>query len=237
MTEIDNMGFARLDIGRERRQGVPEIVYGPGKTTDHITQIVGRLLRRNSGPVMVTRLDADVAGTVLRSEPGGRYHQDARLLVYRPAPVGSFRTAIVSAGTSDYPVASEAEAVCTALGMGTTAVHDVGVAGLDRILSVVDQLRAADAVIVVAGMEGALASVVGGLVAGPVIAVPTATGYGAALEGVTALLAMHASCAAGVTVVNIDSGFSAAMAAHRMGQAVARREPPAAPRRPEGQEQ
>ncbi|GHD42306.1 nickel pincer cofactor biosynthesis protein LarB [Streptomyces galbus] len=219
MTNIVNLGFAQLDIGREHRQGVPEVVYGPGKDISHLREIVSRLLACNSGVVMVTRLDPDSAAEVLHSVPGGTYHRDGRLLVYRPAPPGAFHVAVVSAGTSDYAVASEAEAVCTAMGMNTTAIHDAGVAGLDRILAATDQLREADTVIVIAGMEGALASVVGGLVARPVIAVPTSTGYGASLDGVTALLAMHASCAAGVTVVNIDSGFGAAMAAHRLNQA------------------
>jgi NCAIR mutase (PurE)-related protein len=126
--------------------------------------------------------------------------------------------AVVAAGTSDLPVAAEAARICEAVGLDTTEIHDVGVAGLERIWAVKERLRAADAVIVIAGMEGALASVVGGLVGGPVIAVPTSTGYGASLEGVTALLAMHASCAAGVTVVNIDSGFGAAMAVHRIAR-------------------
>jgi NCAIR mutase (PurE)-related protein len=148
----------------------------------------------------------------------GTYDAEARLLYWRPSQAGDFCVTVVAAGTSDRPVAAEAAAVAAAVGLDTTDIHDVGVAGLDRVLQVRDQLQAADAVIVVAGMEGALASVVGGLVRAPVVAVPVSTGYGASLEGVTALLAMHASCAAGVTVVNIDSGFSAAMAVHRIAQ-------------------
>jgi NCAIR mutase (PurE)-related protein len=148
----------------------------------------------------------------------GVYEGEARLLAWRPAPAGDFTVAVVSAGTADRPVAAEACAVAAAVGLGTRVIHDVGVAGIDRILAVRDSLGQAQAVIVVAGMEGALASVVGGLVGCPVIAVPTSTGYGASLEGVTALLAMHASCAAGVTVVNIDSGFGAAMAAYRIAR-------------------
>jgi glycerate kinase len=224
-----DLGFARLDLGREQRQGLPEVVYGPGKTAAQITAIVTGLLNHNTGPVLVTRVAPEMAAAVraqvdggrydVRAQvDGGRYDAEARLLVWRPADTGDFAVTVVAAGTSDRPTASEAHAVATALGLDVTAVHDVGVAGLDRILQVRAELQASDAVIVIAGMEGALASVVGGLVRCPVIAVPTSTGYGASLEGVTALLAMHASCAAGITVVNIDSGFGAAMAAHRIAQ-------------------
>ena len=215
---ILDLGFARLDLDREHRQGLPEVVYGPGKTAPQVTAIVTALLANNTGPVLVTRVEPDLAQTVLDEVPEGRHDPEARLLLWRSADVGDFRVAVVAAGTSDRPVAAEAAAVATAIGLHVTAIHDVGVAGLDRVLAVRDQLRAQDAVIVVAGMEGALASVVGGLVRCPVIAVPTSTGYGAALEGVTALLAMLTSCAAGLTVVNIDSGFGAAMAAHRLAQ-------------------
>jgi len=213
-----DLGFARLDLDRERRQGLPEIVYGPGKTTEQIVAITTALLAHNSGPVLATRVAADTAETVLECVEGGSYDPEARLLLWRPASIADFDVAVVAAGTSDRPVAAEAAAVAAAVGLNVTTVHDVGVAGLDRILQVRPRLERQDAVIVVAGMEGALASVVGGLVRGPVIAVPTSTGYGAALDGVTALLAMHASCAAGITVVNIDSGFGAAMAAHRLAR-------------------
>ena len=223
MKQILDLGFAQLDLDREHRQGLPEVVYGPGKTADQITAIVTALLANNTGPVLVTRLAEDVARTVLDRVPGGRHDHEARLAVWRGADAGDFRVAVVAAGTSDRPVAAEAAAVATAIGLDVTAIHDVGVAGLDRILAVRDRLRSQDAVIVVAGMEGALASVVGGLVRCPVIAVPTSTGYGAALEGVTALLAMLTSCAAGITVVNIDSGFGAAMAAHRLARVLADR--------------
>ncbi|WP_199923524.1 nickel pincer cofactor biosynthesis protein LarB [Streptomyces sp. NRRL F-5123] len=217
-TTYVDLGFARVDVDREARQGVPEVVYGPGKTAGQIAGIVTALLRHNEGPVLVTRIGPDEAEAVTREVPAGRYDAEARLLTWRPAAPRRFTLGIVAAGTADRPVAAEAAAVSTALGMATTAWHDVGVAALDRVLAVRDQLRQQDAVIVVAGMEGALASVVGGLVACPVVAVPTSTGYGASLEGVTALLAMHASCAAGITVVNIDSGFGAAMAAHRLAR-------------------
>jgi NCAIR mutase (PurE)-related protein len=221
-TPAVDLGFARVDVDREARQGVPEVVYGPGKTTGQITGIVTALLDHNQGPVLVTRIGPEQAAAVREAVPGGRYDAEARLLAWRPAAAGGFALGIVAAGTSDRPVAEEARAVAASLGLATTAWHDVGVAGLDRLLAVEDQLRRQDAVIVVAGMEGALASVVGGLVACPVVAVPTSTGYGASLEGVTALLAMHASCAAGITVVNIDSGFGAAMAAHRLARSLVR---------------
>jgi NCAIR mutase (PurE)-related protein len=238
MSGVLDLGFARLDLAREARQGLPEVVYGPGKTVQQISGIVTGLLEHNTGPVLVTRIEAETAEAVMaRLDPGvhdeetrgpgpydgqphgpGTYDAEARLLYWRPSQAGDFCVTVVAAGTSDRPVAAEAAAVAAAVGLDTTDIHDVGVAGLDRVLQVRDQLQAADAVIVVAGMEGALASVVGGLVRAPVVAVPVSTGYGASLEGVTALLAMHASCAAGVTVVNIDSGFSAAMAVHRIAQ-------------------
>ncbi|HZP49701.1 nickel pincer cofactor biosynthesis protein LarB [Actinocrinis sp.] len=217
---VSNLGYARVDLDREARQGLPEVVYGPGKTVAQICGIVRALLSGNVGPVLVTRVDDAVAEQVAARVPNGRHDSEARLLVWRPADAGGFRTLVVAAGTSDRQVAAEAGAVASAIGLDVACIHDVGVAGIDRLLRVRDQLAGADAVIVVAGMEGALASVVGGLVGCPVIAVPTSTGYGAALEGVTALLAMHASCAAGITVVNIDSGFGAAMAAHRLARTV-----------------
>ncbi|MFF7678905.1 nickel pincer cofactor biosynthesis protein LarB [Actinacidiphila glaucinigra] len=218
MNEVLDLGYARLDIGREARQGLPEVVYGPGKTVEQIAGIVGNLLEHNSGPVLATRVAPETAAAVLERMDAGAYDEEARLLHWRPAASVRFSVVVAAAGTSDRPVAAEAIAVASAIGLDTTVVHDVGVAGLDRVLQVRGLLQSADAVIVVAGMEGALASVVGGLVCAPVVAVPVSTGYGASLEGVTALLAMHASCAAGVTVVNIDSGFSAAMAVHRIAR-------------------
>ncbi|HEY5019183.1 MAG TPA: nickel pincer cofactor biosynthesis protein LarB [Streptosporangiaceae bacterium] len=223
-----DLGFARLDLGREQRQGLAEVVYAPGKTREQITAIVRGLLARNTGPVLVTRVEDGTAQAVRADIGTGDYDPEARLLAWRPAPLGEFTLAVVAAGTADWPVAAESRAVATAIGLSTRVIHDVGVAGLDRVLAVKDQLDAAHAVVVIAGMEGALASVIGGLVGCPVIAVPTSVGYGASLEGITALLAMHASCAAGITVVNIDSGFGAAMAAHRIARAIDRS--PAGPR-------
>ncbi|MEO3853837.1 nickel pincer cofactor biosynthesis protein LarB [Acrocarpospora sp. B8E8] len=216
MDETLDLGFARVDIGRQSRQGLPEIVYGPGKQDAEITAIVTALIARNSGPILVTRVEATTAAAVRAAIPGGHYNAPARLLTWRKIGDIGHHIAVVTAGTSDGPVAAEASAVATALGMRVTEIRDVGVAGIHRLLAETDRLRDADTVIVIAGMEGALASVVGGLVEVPVIAVPTSVGYGAALEGVTALLAMLTSCAAGLTVVNIDSGFGAALAAYRL---------------------
>jgi hypothetical protein len=223
MTGFDDLGYARPDTDREARMGLPEVVYGPGKTTEQIVGVVRSLLAANDGAVLVTRLEPDAADEVTRQVPGGNYDRLARLLVWRPATGRPFRVVVASAGTSDAPVAAEAAAVATALGLDVHELRDVGVAGLHRLLAETGALRAADAVICVAGMEGALPSVVGGLVGCPVIAVPTSVGYGAVFEGVTPLLAMLSSCAAGLVVVNIDSGFGAAMAAHRMAVRMAPR--------------
>lgn len=218
-----DLGFAKVDVDRETRQGLPEVVYGSGKTTAQIIEIVRTLLRHNNGPVLATRVDDETARSVLAAVPDGAHDSAARLLVWRPAPRTGFGVVVAAAGTADLPVAREAAAVAAAVGIDITTVTDIGVAGLHRLLAEQDRLRAADTVIVVAGMEGALASAIGGLVACPVVAVPTSTGYGAGLEGITALLAMHASCAAGITVVNIDSGFGAAMAAFRLAMVAGRR--------------
>ena len=218
----DDLGFAVVDLDRERRQGLPEIVYGPGKTADQIVAIVTSLLTHCDGPVLVSRVEADAAAVVLAAVEDGRHDEGARLLVWRASPAGDVRVAVVSAGTSDGPVAREAAGVARAIGLQVDEYADLGVAGIHRLVERADEIAGADLVIVVAGMEGALASVVGGLVAVPVIAVPTSTGYGAALEGVTALLAMLSSCAAGVTVVGIDNGLGAALAAHRLATVLSR---------------
>lgn len=216
---FDDLGWARPDTGREARLGTPEVVYAPGKTDREIVGVVRSLLAANSGPVLVSRVESDSARRVLAVLPGGRHDVAGRLLVWRPADPVGFRLAVVSAGTSDGPVAAEAAAVAGAVGLTVTRIADVGVAGLHRLLAVRPVLDASDAVVCIAGMEGALPSVVGGLVRCPVVAVPTSVGYGASLEGVTPLLAMLSSCAPGVVVVNIDSGFGAAMAAFRMALA------------------
>jgi NCAIR mutase (PurE)-related protein len=222
-----DLGFARLDLDRARRQGAPEVVFGPGKSAEQITAIVGELLQREGRPVMVTRVEPDAVVPALEAHEGGEYVVGARLAVWGRAEIAADvahvpRITVVSAGTADAAVASEAAEVARALGAVVDRIDDVGVAGVHRVLEVSDRLTAADVVVVVAGMEGALASVVGGLVEGPVVAVPTSVGYGAAFDGMAALLGMLTSCAAGVVVVNIDSGFGAAMAAFRLARAARR---------------
>ncbi len=215
------LGTALIDHHRSLRQGIPEAVYAPGKSAREIAEITAELLSSGSGPVIVSRADelqeaavaaaCEIANVELApSGPAGQ-----RTLVARPAPKREAAVLIVTAGTADGPVAEEAEAVLLALGYVPVLLRDRGVAGLHRLLVDLDVILEAEATIVVAGMEGALASVVGGLARGPVIGVPTSAGYGTSLEGVTALLSMLSSCAAGVTVVGIDNGFGAAMAVHR----------------------
>jgi NCAIR mutase (PurE)-related protein len=224
-----DLGFAKVDHHRSLRQGLPEAVYGQGKTVDQCSAIVGELLDGGSGsPVILTRADEDQVGRALADHPGGtrtvtgwatgadQVRGALSTVVWRPAAPRLARTLVITAGTSDLPVARECEATLVALGLRPTLLADCGVAGVHRLLASADELADTDAVVVVAGMEGALASLVGGITPAPVVAVPTSTGYGAALEGVTALLAMHASCAAGITVVGIDNGFGAACAIARM---------------------
>ena len=209
-----DLGFAKVDHHRSLRQGVAEAVYGPGKTPAQCAGVVAELLAGGDAPVVLTRADEAQVAACLAVAPGGV--RTATTMVWRPAPARPERVALVTAGTADLPVADECAATLTAYGVDAVRVTDVGVAGIHRLLDRVDDLLDADAVVVVAGMEGALASVVGGLVPAPVVAVPTSTGYGAGLEGVTALLGMHASCAAGITVVGIDNGFGAACAVARI---------------------
>ena len=209
-----DLGFARVDHHRSLRQGWPEAVYGPGKTPEQCAAIVAELLTEGSGPVLLTRADDEQAWAAQRAKPGGA--RRGTTVVWRPADVRTGAVIVVTAGTADLPVADECLATLEAYGFRPTLVADAGVAGVHRLLATADDLARADAVVVIAGMEGALASLVGGLVACPVVAVPTSAGYGAALDGVTALLAMLATCAAGVTVVGIDNGFGAASAVARM---------------------
>ena len=205
----------RLDHHRPLRQGLVEAVYAPGKTVAQCREIVAELLSHGAGgPVLVTRTSDDQATDLLTRHPGGRRLGDT--LLWRPQSRRPERVVVATAGTSDLPVATEAAATLEAYGFDARLIADVGVAGLHRVLDHLDLLAEADAVIVVAGMEGALASVVGGLTAAPVVAVPTSTGYGASLEGVTALLAMLAGCSAGVSVVGIDNGFGAACCVTRV---------------------
>ncbi len=209
-----DLGFARVDHHRRLRSPLGEVVYGPGKEPGECAAIVAELLAGGPGPVVLTRSGDEQADAALAVNPGGQRHGST--VVWRSAPARDVSVVIATAGTADGPVATECETVLAAHGVVARRLNDVGVAGLHRLLVEVESLQEADAVVVVAGMEGALPSVVGGLTGAPVVAVPTSTGYGAALEGVTALLSMLASCAAGVTVVGIDNGFGAAAAVLRM---------------------
>lgn len=210
-----DLGHARIDHHRALRQGLPEAVYGPGKEVAHLVEIVGELLANGTGPVLVTRVSEEQGAALAVAWPGAVVV--GRTWVWRAVAVGARteRVLVATAGTADVPVADECVATLVAYGFAPERLHDIGVAGLHRLLPHVDTIATADAVVVVAGMEGALASVVAGLTAAPVVAVPTSVGYGAALEGVTALLAMLSGCAPGISVVGIDNGYGAACAAVR----------------------
>ena len=213
---FQDLGCAQVDHHRELRLGVPEMIFGEGKSAGQIARIMTAMALKGSN-ILVTRLSSDKAGELLPLFPGATYHEDARCLVLEQKPPerrGRGTILVVSAGTSDIPVAAEALLTARFLGNETDHLYDVGVAGIHRLLSRREQLASAAVIIVVAGMEGALPSVVGGLVARPVIAVPTSIGYGASFGGIAALLGMLNSCASGVTVVNIDNGFGAACAAN-----------------------
>ena len=206
---------ARVDTHRALRGGLPEAVYAPGKTPQQIAEIVG-VLRRSQQPVLATRVSPECAEAVAGHIGGGEYDAEGRLLWFGPAEVavvGKGTVAVVCAGTTDLPVSHEAVGVARRFGNKVELLVDVGVAGLHRLLAANDVLRAARVLIVVAGMEGALPAVVGGLVDKPVIAVPTSVGYGVASGGIAALLGMLTSCASNVSVVNIDNGFGAAYVA------------------------
>ena len=238
---FEDLGFAKLDHHRALRNGFPEVIYCPGKTTEHIVTIAEKLAAR-SRRVLASRASAEVAEAVQARFPDAVYHPLPRMLVIpgfeddnlsangagaqapSPEPRASRHPVlgtilVVSAGTADLPVAEEAVITATEMGSPVDRLYDVGVAGIHRLLSSQEKLFAANVLIVVAGMEGALASVVGGLVARPVIAVPTSVGYGASFGGVSALLTMLNSCATGIGVVNIDNGFGAGYLAHIINQA------------------
>lgn len=212
-----DLGFAAVDHHRALRQGVPEVIFGEPKTAEQIIAIAREIASAGQN-VLVTRIDQAKADAIAAALPGFEYAPIARTgaLVKAPVPARQGTVAVVTAGTSDLPVSEEAVETLIAVGLTPLRMYDVGVAGLHRLLHRLDALRSADCVIVVAGMEGALPSVVGGVVSAPIIAVPTSVGYGTAMSGFTALFAMLTSCASGIVVVNIDSGFGAAMAAHRI---------------------
>jgi NCAIR mutase (PurE)-related protein len=207
----EDLGFAKIDHHRALRRGFPEAVFGEGKTPEQIVAIVERIAGHGQR-VLVTRTNAEVHARVAAVRPEARFHETARCItvVTGPAPGLAGRVAIAAAGTSDLPVAEEAAVTAEFHGAEVDRIYDVGVAGLHRLLDRAETIRQADVVVVVAGMEGALPSVVAGLVDAPVVAVPTSVGYGASFKGLAALLAMLNSCASGVGVVNIDNGFGAA---------------------------
>lgn len=206
-----DMGFARVDHHRALRQGLPEAVFCPGKEKQEISSIIKELKNKN-GIVIATRAEQEVADYVLENLPGSVYHKKARIISYGefPEPVKTNYALVISAGTADLPVAEEVIITLRAAGVKTEALFDCGVAGSHRIMGEFEKINSASAIIAVAGMEGALASFIGGMAACPVIAVPTSVGYGASFGGIAALLGMLNSCASNVSVVNIDNGFSAA---------------------------
>ena len=214
----EDIGYAKIDHHRGLRSGSGEVIYGAGKTAEQIVGILERMLVAGGENILITRMDEDKAAAVAESAPLF-YDAAARLgianRVERPL-VGS--VVVASGGTSDLPVCEEAALTAEALGSRVTRLYDVGVAGLHRLLAHMDQLQSARAVVAVAGMEGALASVIGGLVDCPVIAVPTSVGYGASFGGISALLSMLNACASGISVVNIDNGFGAGFLANRINQ-------------------
>ncbi len=208
-----DLGHTRLDTHRPLRTGQAEVVFGAGKRPDQLVEIVEAIIEEEN-LVLVTRLAPDGRQALESRFPEAQFDDDANTMVWGEPPAPRGRVAVLCAGTSDIPVAAEAAVTATTLGSAVSSFWDVGVAGLHRLLSVQDELADARAVVVVAGMEGALPSVVGGIVRVPVVAVPTSIGYGASFGGITALLAMLNSCAPGVAAVNIDNGFGAGYLAH-----------------------
>ena len=213
---FENLGFACIDHHRQIRRGFPEVIYCPGKTTEQIVKIFETLAAKGNN-VLATRAETKVFDAVVKTNkfPNARYEKPARAIILEQKKIPSSQTTIpiVTAGTADLGVAAEAKVTAEIMGQKTELICDVGVAGLHRLFGHLEKLQNANIIIVVAGMEGALASVIGGLVSCPVIAVPTSVGYGASFEGLAALLTMLNSCAAGVTTVNIDNGFSAGVTA------------------------
>jgi pyridinium-3,5-biscarboxylic acid mononucleotide synthase len=209
-----DLGFARVDTDRRRRTGFPEVIFGQGKTPEEVARIAAVILERES-LLLATRISREQFQAVQTKFPGAVFHERARCLTIErePQPKLARPVAVIAAGTSDLPVAEEAAVTLEIFGNRAERIYDAGVAGIHRVLGETDRLRTCAAVIVVAGMEGALPSVVAGLVDKPVIAVPTSVGYGASFGGLAALLGMLNSCGSGVTVVNIDNGFGAAYAA------------------------
>lgn len=212
---FDDLGFARLDTHRAVRTGFPEVVYCAGKTIEQVTAIVQRLAQHTEANILATRATEAMYDAVKQQVTGAKYYPEARIIaLHRDHTIyGVGKVLVITGGTSDIPVAEEAAVTAEMMGNEVERLYDVGVAGLHRLLSSLDRVQQANVLITVAGMEGALASVVSGLVNRPVVAVPTSVGYGANFGGLSALLTMLNSCASGVTVVNIDNGFGAGYAA------------------------
>jgi NCAIR mutase (PurE)-related protein len=219
-----DLGFARVDIDRAARTGDPEVVYGAGKTPDQVVAILRALHEKHPDrAVLATRLSVETLDVVAQALPDADVDLVARAATLGSLPTPRGTVAVVAAGTSDAPVAAEAALTVAVHGAGVDRIDDVGVAGLHRLLAVRDRLEQADCLVVVAGMEGALPSVVGGLTGVPIVAVPTSVGYGASLGGVAAMLAMLNSCAPGIAVVNIDNGYGAGVHAARVARQTAPR--------------
>lgn len=210
MKPFVELGFAKLDTHRKLRQGVAEVIYGAGKTAQQIVAISKAMIENDQPLILITRMDQSKADEVAK-ELNLKYYADARIGIIGelPVPDGIGKIVVATGGTSDIPVAEEAALTAQALGNDVVRMYDVGVAGLHRLMAHMEDIMGASVIIAIAGMEGALASVIGGLADCPVIAVPTSVGYGAAFEGLSALLSMINSCASGVSVVNIDNGFGA----------------------------
>ena len=218
----EDLGFARVDVDRASRTGDAEVVFGQGKTPEQVVAILRTLHAQHPDrAVRATRLDEEALAQVATSLPDAELHPVARAVTLGPLPTAQGTVVVVSAGTSDAPVAAEAALTVRVHGAGVDVIEDVGVAGVHRLMAVRDRLDKADCLVVVAGMEGALPSVVGGLVGVPLVAVPTSVGYGASFGGIAALLAMLNSCAPGVTVVNIDNGYGAGVFAARVARQTA----------------
>lgn len=215
-----DLDYAKVDYHRELRNGFPEVIYSPGKSLEQIKGIVADMLERTKGNILASRADERVYETVRELTEDAVYYKEARAVVVKRQPYRETDSyiAVVTAGTSDIPVAEEAAVTATVMGNSVKRLYDVGVAGIHRLLDNVEVINQAKVIIVVAGMEGALASVVGGLTDKPVIAVPTSIGYGANFGGLSALLGMLTSCASGIGVVNIDNGFGAACMASKINQ-------------------
>ncbi|MFQ5780467.1 MAG: nickel pincer cofactor biosynthesis protein LarB [Nitrospiria bacterium] len=213
----ESLGFATIDHHRSLRQGFPEVVYCRGKTGDQVLTILQMMVDAET-PTLATRVTPALARKIQKQFPEGKYNRLAKTIVLRSDLVQRQpgEIAIVTAGTTDLPVAEEAKVTSELLGYSVAPYYDIGIAGLHRLLDQIEKVEKSDVIIVIAGMDGALPSVVGGLVGKPVIAVPTSTGYGAALNGLSSLLTMLNACAAGLAVVNIDNGFGAASLAHRI---------------------